>query len=285
MIHVKNESLFDNVISVNQNINISGLTLLSLWDTVGNPSTYRVKWPEDRLLPLRDNTIVAVYSHRGHGQIHLNDGQIVSLQGHCVVFLPPKKITHYFCCGLIWELNWMEFIVTGAISLPLEQVIELESDTMIDEINKAIQDLKSIEETYQRLGVARINTLIYQWLTYADLTKVKNTDEEKVKKVIAEVHLKIDKKWSIKELANIISCSESHLRMLFLKCVNKTPKEYIMDAKLDYAYASLHYKKTSITNIVRELGFYDNFHFSKAFKAKFGFPPSKHEMIKNTFNP
>ena len=111
---VKNDSLHNDVISINQNINISGLTLLSLWDTIGDPSTYRVIWPKDRLLPLRDNTIVAVYSRRGHGQIHLKNNKIISLNGHCVVFLVPADITHYFCCDLIWELNWMEFISTGA---------------------------------------------------------------------------------------------------------------------------------------------------------------------------
>ena len=77
MSDVKNELLFNDVISINQNINISGLTLLSLWDIVGNPITYKKKWPQDKLLPLRSNSVVAVYTHSGNGQIHLYNGKII----------------------------------------------------------------------------------------------------------------------------------------------------------------------------------------------------------------
>ncbi|WP_157810350.1 helix-turn-helix transcriptional regulator [Vibrio sp. HA2012] len=277
---VKNDSLHNDVISINQNINISGLTLLSLWDTIGDPSTYRVIWPKDRLLPLRDNTIVAVYSRRGHGQIHLKNNKIISLDGHCVVFLVPADITHYFCCDLIWELNWMEFISTGASVFPLEQVITLEEESMKNEIKTAIDSLKKNDLKFDRLGVAMINKLIYEWLVFADLSAESNTELEKVKKVVAEIHLKIDKKWTIKELASIVNCSESHLRKLFIQYIKKSPKEYLLDAKLDYAYASLSHQHCTINQISRELGFYDNFHFSKAFKNKFGFSPSKKELYK-----
>ncbi|WP_318479836.1 AraC family transcriptional regulator [Photobacterium leiognathi] len=274
MSDVKNELLFNDVISINQNINISGLTLLSLWDIVGNPITYKKKWPQDKILPLRSNSVVAVYTHSGNGQIHLYNGKIIRVQDHCVVFLNPLEISHYFCCGRVWALNWMEIITSGVIYLPIEQVIVLEDSSSRDEVTKAINEIKSNNDTYNRLGVARINKLIYEWLTYAVVDKPQHDAENKTLRVIEQIHLNIGKKWRISELSKIVPCSNTHLRKLFLKYTKQTPKEYILEAKLNYAYASIIHKCTPITTLALELNFYDSYHFSKAFKAKFGVCPS-----------
>ncbi|MGX9522602.1 helix-turn-helix domain-containing protein [Vibrio mediterranei] len=271
---VKNELLFNDVISVNENINITGLTLLSLWDIVGTPLSYNNQWPKDRLLPLRVNSVVVVYTHRGHGQIHLDDGKIIRIQDHCVVFLNPLEISHYFCCGRVWALNWMEVIVSGAIYLPLNQVIALDDTSSLSEVNKAIYEIKSDNDAFNRLGVARINKLIYEWLTYAVVSKTQHDAESHTLRVIEQIHLNIGKKWRISELAKIVPCSESHLRKLFLEYTKQTPKQYLVEAKLNYAYDSIIQKSTPITELVNELNFYDNFHFSKAFKAQFGVSPS-----------
>lgn len=274
MDNVKNVQLHNNAISINKNTNISGLTLVSLWDVVGDSNSYQVVWPNDRWLPLRENTVVAVYSHTGHGEVHLSNKKIICLNGHCVVFLKPTEITRYFCSGLVWELNWIEFLVTGAISFPFEKVINLGNNISLSEIQEALVNLKRPEESYQQLGVAIVNKLIYQWLTYIDIQGSLSWDREKVNKVITEIHLNIEKKWTVAELAEVISCSESQLRRLFSLSVHKSPKAYLVDSKLDYAFTLLKHKQCTIKEVVNLLGFYDTFHFSKAFKARFGISPS-----------
>ena len=274
MLDVKNETLFNDVISIDENINISGLTLLSLWNIIGNSLSYSVEWPRDRLMPLRSNSVVVVYTRRGHGQIHLKNGNIIRVQGHCVVFIDPMEISHYFCCGRLWALNWMEMITSGSIFLPLGQVIDLDETSSLNEVNKAMDEIRCDSDARNRLGVARINKLIYEWLTYAVVEKPQHDAEKQTLRVIEQIHLNIRKKWRISELSQIIPCSESQLRKLFLRYTKQTPKDYILEAKLNYAHASIVHKNTPIYQLANELNFYDSFHFSKAFKAKFGVTPS-----------
>ncbi|STJ15068.1 DNA-binding transcriptional regulator [Escherichia coli] len=81
-------------------------------------------------------------------------------------------------------------------------------------------------------------------------------------------------------MAATIPCSEAWLRRLFLRYTGKTPKEYYLDARLDLALSLLKQQGNSVGEVADTLNFFDSFHFSKAFKHKFGYAPSA--VLKNT---
>lgn len=81
-------------------------------------------------------------------------------------------------------------------------------------------------------------------------------------------------------MAATIPCSEAWLRRLFLRYTGKTPKEYYLDARLELALSLLKQEGNMVGQVADMLNFFDSFHFSKAFKHKFGYAPSavlKHE--------
>ncbi|WP_158262653.1 helix-turn-helix transcriptional regulator [Photobacterium sanctipauli] len=98
--------------------------------------------------------------------------------------------------------------------------------------------------------------------------------EKKVQLVIDELCSNLGRKWTVKEMASYVKCSEQHLRKIFLKHTNQSPKEYYLNTKLHYSYSLLKENK-SVHRVAEQLGFYDSFHFSKAFKHKFGYSPSE----------
>ncbi|AJQ99408.1 putative transcriptional regulator yidL [Enterobacteriaceae bacterium bta3-1] len=75
-------------------------------------------------------------------------------------------------------------------------------------------------------------------------------------------------------MAEWLQCSQQHLRRLFLKYTGKTPKEYYLDARLELALSLFRQGDYSIGQVAELLNFFDSFHLSKAFKKKFGYPPS-----------
>lgn len=94
---------------------------------------------------------------------------------------------------------------------------------------------------------------------------------------------------SAEELAQAARVSERTLRNAFLHRYGMTPYEYQMRYKLRQAAAELtNNPQATIRAIAENLGFCDEFHFSKAFKKEFGTPPSvyrKHpETIKKPEN-
>ena len=79
-------------------------------------------------------------------------------------------------------------------------------------------------------------------------------------------------------MAQKMQCSEQYLRRLFLRYTGKTPKEYYLDARLDLAHSLLKQDGQTVGNVADMLNFFDSFHFSKAFKRRFGLSPS--ELLK-----
>ncbi|MGO2499356.1 MAG: hypothetical protein ACTH6I_15310 [Vibrio litoralis] len=65
--HVKNETKFNIPIVIDKSETSSGITLLALWSTMSDKS-YRVVWPKDRLRPLIEESIIALYTKQGHGE-------------------------------------------------------------------------------------------------------------------------------------------------------------------------------------------------------------------------
>ncbi|MBD1572635.1 helix-turn-helix transcriptional regulator [Vibrio sp. S17_S38] len=273
-LHVKNETTYNIPIVIDKNVTSSGITLLALWNTFADKH-YQVEWPKDRLRPLIEGSVIALYTKQGHGEIELSSGETLQLEGSTVIFLHPTSIKKYRCKGLIWELFLMEFIPNGAINLVYNHLISLTNNEYFHkEMNQVVELFKQQESTYKHLAAASLTKTIYHWLT---LTKVREQDHKlnTVQEVITQIHLNMTKKWTVKEMAQLAECTEQHLRKMFLQYTNQTPKEYYLNTRLIASKSLIKHKKYTVQEAAAKLNFYDAFHFSKAFKNKFGFPPSE----------
>lgn len=80
-------------------------------------------------------------------------------------------------------------------------------------------------------------------------------------------------------MAATIPCSEARLRRLFYAIPARRRKN-ITSMRLDLALSLLKQQGNSVGEVADTLNFFDSFHFSKAFKHKFGYAPSA--VLKNT---
>lgn len=275
-LHVKNETTFNLPIVIHNSVTSSGITLLALWNTLAD-CNYHVVWPKDRLRPLIEGSVIALYTKQGHGEVELKSGEVIQLEGSTVIFLHPTDIHSYQCKGLIWEVFLMEFIPNGAINLIYNHLITLiNNEYFHKEMTDIVALFQKEDSAYRHLATASLTKTIYHWLT---LSKVKEKDKslKKVQDVITQIHLNITKKWTVKEMSALAGCSEQNLRKQFLKYTHQTPKEYYLNTRLHASKLLIKYKNYTVNQAASELNFYDAFHFSKAFKNKFGYPPSKME--------
>lgn len=67
--------------------------------------------------------------------------------------------------------------------------------------------------------------------------------------------------------------SPQHLARLFKSAIGSSPRQYLLDRRLDEARALLALGGHSVSDVSRRFGFRDPFHFSKAFRRRFGYPP------------
>lgn len=271
--NVKNETTYNIPLVLDENVISSGISLLSLWHTLADES-YRVSWPRDKKKPLIANSWVAIYTLQGCGKIYLRNDTEITLNGNCIIFLKPIEIKSYHCVGLIWEQYWMEFIPTTLMPIPILQPgIIYNGDVYNKEMNEVATLITSPDPLKNNLAVAYLTKIIYQWICLIAENGKKDRQLLKLEKLIALLHANPQKRWSVADMANVMQCSEPWLRRLFVRYTGKTPKEYYLDAQLELALSLLKQEGNTVGKVAGMLNFFDSFHFSKAFKHKFGYAP------------
>jgi AraC-like DNA-binding protein len=76
------------------------------------------------------------------------------------------------------------------------------------------------------------------------------------------------------ELAQRCHMSESHFIRRFHKCVQQTPKQYLLERRVQIAAQHLLFSDRSIDHIATETGFGNRFYFSRVFSRKTGTTPA-----------
>lgn len=272
--HVKNETTYNIPLVLDENVISSGITLISLWHTLADES-YRVFWPRDKKKPLIASSWVAVYTLQGCGKMILKDNSEITLNGNCVIFLKPTDIVSYHCEGLVWEQYWMEFIPTGTMEIPLFQAVIIHNGELFNQELTDVERLISSKESLENnLAVAFLTKMIYQWICLIGQNGTKPRQLLQIEKLLSILHANLQQRWTVADMALHMQCSEQYLRRLFLRYTGKSPKEYYLDARLNLAQSLLQQEQYSVSQVADMLNFFDTFHFSKAFKHKFGYVPS-----------
>ncbi|MEW5562820.1 AraC family transcriptional regulator [Enterobacter asburiae] len=275
LLHVKNETTYNIPLVIDENVISSGISLISLWHTLADES-YKVIWPRDKKKPLIPNSWVAIYTLQGCGQLLLRDGTEIILNGNCIIFLKPMDIQSYHCAGLLWEQYWMEFIPTNVMEIPLLQTgIIYNGEIFNQELSEVALLIAHKDPLKNNLAVAFLTKMIYQWICLISENGKKDALLIQIEKLLSVLHSDLQRNWSVTEMAQKMQCSEQYLRRLFLRYTGKTPKEYYLDARLDLAHSLLRQEGQSVGKVADMLNFFDSFHFSKAFKRRFGLPPSQ----------
>jgi AraC-like DNA-binding protein len=79
---------------------------------------------------------------------------------------------------------------------------------------------------------------------------------------------------SNQELAQRCHMSESHFIRRFHQCVQQTPKQYLLERRVQIAAQQLLFSNRSIDHIATETGFGNRFYFSRVFTRKTGTAPA-----------
>lgn len=84
---------------------------------------------------------------------------------------------------------------------------------------------------------------------------------------------------SLSEFAKLSHRSLSTFKRDFHNHYNTSPGKWLLSKRLDYSANLLLKNPSSITDVAYESGFEDTSHFSRAFKTRFGVPPSEYSKV------
>lgn len=161
---------------------------------------------------------------------------------------------------------------TGYISVP--KLSDCSDNPQIEQLFLKIIEAHLTQNCFSEL---RMNALLE--LLLIELSTMKSDQylsDTLIQEIIHGFYQHTNRFFSPKELAEAHHISIRSLSSRFKAATGTSIHRYQMDLKLNLAKEQLPlYPKRRLADVALSLGFYDEFHFSKLFKRKFGYSPSE----------
>ena len=196
----------------------------------------------------------------------INGKQAVSDEYHAVIL--PKGMSYSLYgnkSGIFPVINFdcKEFLCGEVISLPIQS-----ADTYIKDFEK-MKALSLFEENR-----AKMMSVFYNILH-------RLSTESSVRSVIIPAIRYIESnyqnpKLSNAELAEKCNISEVYFRKIFTENYKTTPKQFIMDIRINKAKQFLSDGLIKVGAVAEQCGFSNQYHFCRLFKEKTGITPSEY---------
>ncbi len=207
------------------------------------------------------------FCERGQITYTMGGKQYVSTPS-CVMLLPQGQSysLHVDKDGTFPLINFTcaQPLTTEIVPIPMQNATECIKDC------EKIKSLFLFEEN--RL---KIFSIFYHILHRIDTEQGKKQNEFYHILKFIEEHL-ADSELSNRVLAQQMNISEVHFRRSFAQKYHMTPKQYIIDIRMQKAKQLLTDSALSITAVSEACGFSGVYNFSRAFKEKVGLSPSEY---------
>ncbi|MCX7876483.1 MAG: AraC family transcriptional regulator [Melioribacteraceae bacterium] len=250
-----------------------------------HPKPYMFTWESGRVLP--ENAFV--YITDGNGVLDTKTRKFLQLTAGDLIFIPANEWHRY---KPLREIGWKEYWVTftglqvkkfqsnGILSQKIEVLkIGLDEDT----VNLFDQMIDYFDRNPLGFNEFLIS-LLYKLIAHINYLKINTIsdnykNEEVIKKtkifILENFNCSIDYKNFSKELG----ISYSSLRKIFKDYTKLSLLQYQINIKLHKAKLFLTQTEKPIAEISEELGFENQFYFSKFFKSKTKLAPKKWREI------
>lgn len=186
-----------------------------------------------------------------------------------------------------WSIYWIHF--TGEKSHLFRniynKVIRIEDSPEArfgDRLMMFEEIYKNLEMGYSTENLEYVTHCLWHFIAsfrfisqFREVNKSKKGDiiQDSIKYMKENIHNHI----TLEDIANSVSYSPSHFGQIFLKKTGHSPLNYFNQLKIQKACQMLDFTEMKIKEIAFELGFYDQYHFSKTFCKITGETPSQYK--------
>lgn len=201
--------------------------------------------------------------------------QKIELTPNKIILIPPFTP---FSTGINNPVEhfYIHFYTNGILDKIRRNPIKL--DTL--DLSLTISEIFNLSGTAQLL---KIYGLIFSYLAKIPveycLAETEDTINPIIRKVIDLMHENINVPIDNFYLSRQAGLGINEFYNLFKQEMHITPRQYMLRLRLEHSSTLLRYSKQSIEKIAQNCGFADRYHFSKAFRSYFGFPPVEFRKI------
>ena len=88
-----------------------------------------------------------------------------------------------------------------------------------------------------------------------------------------------DQNITVSKLTEVLGVSQPYLYKIFKKAFGKSPKDFIIEYRINRAKGLLSETELSVADTARSVGFSDSFAFSKCFSSRQGCSPTEYRNM------
>ncbi len=224
------------------------------------------------------NENILIYCEEGKGWVFYNEEKVYLSKNQA--FILPANERHAYGADNSepWSIYWLHFCGDNInmFSSIIGTVIDVEdsdSSRYGDRFSLFEEMYQNLEMGYSPENLEYVSFCLMHFLAslkylnqYREIKKVKEGDV--IQKSILFMKENLENKISLDDIAKHVGYSSSHFSNLFSERTSYAPIEYYNQLKIQRACSYLQFTNLKIKEIAFRLGYYDPFHFSKAFRQE-----------------
>jgi len=235
---------------------------------------------------------ILIYCSEGEGFYEL-DGQSYKVSDNQVFILPKNKAHAYGSHPRkAWTIYWMHFEGTAAAlfaeGMDKALYISPENDSRIEERLKLFEEIfATLRNGYSKSNLEYSTTALFHFLgsirsltAYRNCTHCSDRQLDLTDSAIHYMRENIRKRLSLKDIADYLNISPSHLSSIFNKKTGYSPLNYLSHLKIQEACHHLDFTDMKVNQIGLMIGFDDPFYFSRLFSKVMGMSPTEYRSRK-----
>lgn len=220
------------------------------------------------------------YVIRGKGSYYCGVNRYELTAGDLFVIYPGTVIQYRADEEDPWHYAWTVFLGDEAYGIleaagitPLHPVAKGLTGEQLLSLLRRMPRMRS-QETAENLHAT---SLLYEFMSL--LTGEKQGQAQDSPYFVAAkryVRSRYSQELTVEELARAVGVSRKYLYTLFKDACGKSPKEYLLDYRMEKAAAYLVQTDLSVGTVSNSVGYTDPLLFSKMFKKKMGLSPKQY---------
>ena len=235
----------------------------------------------------QDNILIYCLQGKGHFKV---DDRYFEISSNQFVIIPAtdKYLCYWADKDDPWTIYWIHYTGDGISAFNKAFKVNINNRPMYVPYNvKGLDIWQSIyhilENGFSNDNIRNATFHLYHLLATflfprAETKTLRKGHQDLVARVINSMRDNIAQKLSVEELAAENNMSVSHFSALFRKATGMTPIDYFISIKMQKACELLHTSDERINIIGAQLGYDDQYYFSRIFKKSIGSSPSSYRL-------
>ncbi len=229
---------------------------------------------------------ILIYCVGGKGEISLNKTVHAVPADH--FFIIPAGMAHAYHSDEQnpWSIYWIHYSGTksgiyarfACQPLPIERS---KTSRISDRVDLFAEIFRNLDRGFSSETMEYVNLCLPHLLaSFTHLSQFRLIREPGEKDTVAQsinfMLENVTKKLKLEEIASETSLSASHYSRLFLNRTGHSPIDYFIQLKIQRACRLLDNPGWMIADVAREMGFDDQFYFSRVFRKVMGMSPAEY---------